>query len=81
MKNSIVNTMREMIPLMPEASPMRADMQKFLDSIFCELPEANQHLWEQAQQIICKHLPKHTRLEDHDAWQKRIVEIWQRDAI
>ena len=75
---SVITTIDQILPLIPQSEPLRAELQAFRDGVFLELPEGNRHLWVQAQQIIAKMFPwPDLKYEDVRAWQVNVAEIWQ----
>lgn len=78
MPKSVTDTAKEILKVIPDGEEMKESVQKFIDSIFLELPENNGPMWVELRATIYCHLPGSP--EQLTDWQKEIGKIWA-DAV
>ncbi len=76
MNRSIVQTVDAMLLLIPDGEPLGVELQQWRDSLFLELPEANDHQWGDVAAILAKHFPPGDR-EDLNEWQLNVALAWR----
>lgn len=76
---SVLETVQRILREIPDGEPVKADLQRFGDGIFMELPETNQPLWQQVYEIVQRHFPPGGR-DDLNDWQLRVALIMRGEA-
>lgn len=74
-ERSILQTVSDMISVIPEGEEMKEELRKWKDSVFLELPESNQHQWRQVAVILRKLMP----FCNLNGWQSLVMMEWNGD--